>query len=741
MTLRTTVGSLMVNETLPKEMQDHGRQLDAKGIGKLLQEVAEKHPDQYATVLKRLHNVGHRAALASGGLSFGIEHLKKVPSARLLAEQLRAKAKAIYRDTSLSPDQKDEKLTEMLAGAHKGLEASVMKDAEESGNPFFRQVASGAKGKAMNLKSLLGMDLQYVDHRDRPIAIPILRSYSQGLTPVEYFAGSFGTRKGLIDLKMATPDAGFLSKQLVQASHRLVVEGRDHPSWDGTLRGLPVDTTDPDNSGAMLAHDVGGYKRGTILNGRIMADIDGQGVNKILVRSPTTFGTPHGGVYASDVGVRERGRLPPRGDFVGIAAAQALAEPLAQAAISSKHSGGVAGASKAVGGFKLINQFVQVPKKFQGGAAHSQLDGRVQSIEPAPQGGTYVNVSGEKHYVGQGFDLKVKPGDTVEAGDVLSAGWPNPKEIVQHKGIGEGRAYLVRSLMDAYKDAGIGAHRRNVELVSRALIDHVRMTEPHDDYLPDDIVPYSRLEHDYQPREGHEVADVTRAKDMYLEKPVLHYSIGTIVRPSVVKNLQQFGVKNVVVHKDPPPFQAEMIRGMENLAHDPDWMTRFLGSYLQKNLLRGVARGARSEETGTSYVPALARGQQFGQIGLTQGWKDQDGPGATMPPTAPVGPRDMTTPATATSWRPIEAHKPVEAQKPSFSLAGVKAAMAQAAAVKPPAPVSPPVTPPAPVKPPVAAPAPPPPAQTAPTPAPTPATATTALPASQPPPQAADTQL
>ena len=104
---------------------------------------------------------------------------------------------------------------------------------------------------------------------------------------------------------------------------------------------------------------------------------------------------------------------------------------------------------------------------------------------------------------------------------------------------------------------------------------------------------------------------------MYLEKPVLHHTIGTKVRPSVIKDLEQFGIKHVLVHPEPPPFEPVMIRGLENLGKDPDWLTRFLGSYLEKGLLRGAHRGDVSDETGTSYVPALARTVHFGLQGLT----------------------------------------------------------------------------------------------------------------------------
>ena len=196
-------------------------------------------------------------------------------------------------------------------------------------------------------------------------------------------------------------------------------------------------------------------------------------------------------MYARDVGIRERGGLAPLGDYVGLAASQALSEKLSQGQLSAKHTGGVAGADKAVSGFAHINQLIQVPKTFKGGAAHAQLDGKVSSVVDAPQGGKYITIGSEQHYVPHGLDPHVKVGDTVEAGDVISDGIPNPAEIVQHKGIGEGRRYFVGAFGDAYRNSGMSSHRRNVELLARGLIDHVRVTDEFGDHIEDDVVPYS----------------------------------------------------------------------------------------------------------------------------------------------------------------------------------------------------------------------------------------------------------
>ena len=368
-----------------------------------------------------------------------------------------------------------------------------------------------------------------------------------------------------------------------------------------------------------------------------MRDLKEMGVKDILVRSPTVGGPDDGGVYARDVGYREKGRMAPVGDYVGVAAAQALSEPLTQSQLSSKHSGGVGGA-KSISGFKAINALVQVPKKYPDGAAHAQRDGKVQEVRAAPQGGFYVQVDGENHYVAADRQVSVKKGDTLEAGDVLSDGMPNPAEIVKHKGVGEGRRYFVQAMRQVLANSGITSHRRNIELVSRGLINHVRMTDEHGDYTPDDVVPYSMLERNWRPRDGSVSAAPTTLGNHYLEEPVLHYSIGTKITKSVADNMRKYGINTIQAHKEPPPFQPEMIRGMSNISNDPDWMTRMLGSYQEKGFLNSVHRGLKSDSAGSSYVPALARGENFGVSGVTSGWKSEPTPQVPLKyPASPLG--------------------------------------------------------------------------------------------------------
>ncbi len=617
--LETSLGQLILNDALPEELRNHGRVLDKKGLSSLLREVAEKYPGHYREISHKLASIGHRVAQDTGGYSFGLEHLSTAKSALKIRQELQGKIDQLVDDDSIDDETREQRIIEATEGLMGRQQDEVYKESIAEKNPLAYQVLSGSRGNKMNLSTLRGSDMLYVDHRGKKIPVPVLHSYSEGLTPAEYWAGTYGARKGVVDTKLATAKSGFVGKQYNQATHRLIVEDHDdaEPPFT-TTRGLPVDTLDPDNEGALLAAPHGDYARDTVLTPKILKSLSSAGHARILVRSPLVGSAPNGGVFAKDVGMREYGRLPVRGEYVGMTAAQALSEPLSQGMLSSKHSGGVSGAAKTVGGFEHINSLIQIPKTLKGGATHAEIDGTVTAINDAPGGGKLVTVGGEDHYVPAGTDVTTKVGDTVEAGDVLTEGIPHPGMVVKHKGIGEGRRYFTHAFHDAMKGSGITSHRRNVELLGRGLINHVRLTKETDRHVPGDVVPYHDLERTWEPRPGSYDTDVETANGRYLEKPVLHYTIGTKVRPSVQADLKQFGVKNVHVHDDPAPFEPEMVRAMDNLSHDPDWMTNMYGSGLKGSLLSSVHHGDVSDQEGTSFVPSLAQGTNFGRQGMTK---------------------------------------------------------------------------------------------------------------------------
>jgi DNA-directed RNA polymerase subunit beta' len=106
------------------------------------------------------------------------------------------------------------------------LKNAIYQHGLANDNPFAIQVKSGSRGNSDQLKQLVVGDMLVKDHRDRVIPVPVLHGYAHGVDPAEYWAASYGARRGSISTKFATQDAGFFGKQLVMTTHRLVVSDK-----------------------------------------------------------------------------------------------------------------------------------------------------------------------------------------------------------------------------------------------------------------------------------------------------------------------------------------------------------------------------------------------------------------------------------------------------------------------------------------------------------------------------------
>ena len=608
----TTAGNLLFEDVVPQQFREgHEGALDAGSIKSILQRVADQEPHRYRDISHKLLQLGMRASTETD-TSFGLEDLHSPIDKASLLRQVEAQEDGIFANKSLTPKQRENELIKLYAH-HSGKTPGLVFDAAMArGSNLAKMVASGARGSKGQLNSNIGADWLVLDSNSNPVPIPIKSSYAEGMSPGEYFAASYGTRLGLTATKFSVQNAGYLSKQLASAAHDQVVTEDDC----GTDRGIPTDADDKDNIGAVLARPVAGHPGGTVISSHTLRDFKHKGVKSFMVRSPLTCNSPNG-LCSTCAGLRERGHTPALMENVGLASASAMGEPLAQSTLSTKHAGGVASStSKAVTGFKAIDQLVQVPEVFQGGAVVANRDGAVTRIEPAPQGGNYVHVEDEPHYVGQGVGLKVKRGDRLEAGDILSEGVPNPADIVKHKGIGEGRLYFVKAMKRAFEDNGMQMDRRNLEVIGRALVNHVKIEDPEGlgNHLPDDVIEYNQIERDYQPKDKVLKLHPDKATDHYLAKPALHYTIGTRITPRVAKQLSDNGEKEIEVTQESPGFSPEMQRVADIPGFKQDWLAQFAGSHLKKRTLDAVHSGdAVSDIHGVSFISGLAKGVEFGR--------------------------------------------------------------------------------------------------------------------------------
>lgn len=283
---------------------------------------------------------------------------------------------------------------------------------------------------------------------------------------------------------------------------------------------------------------------------------------------------------------------------------------------SAKHTAGMTQAKKTYSGLGVIQQFTQSPEKFKDEGAVSKVDGKVEKIEEAPQGGSYVTVAGKRHYILPGHAVEVKEGDTLEAGDQLAEGLVDPEEIVKYKGLGEGRRYYADRLNKILADSGAKTDRRNTELLARAAIRHVRVTSQDGmgDYLPDDVVDYNSLQATYVPHESTKTLKTKDAVGQYLQRPVGHYTIGTRITPKVASYLDNHGYKEVEAAATAPGFTPEMIRLRTASHSNPDWLASMGTSYLTKQLNEAATEGDDTNVLhNPDWRPRLAYGAGFGK--------------------------------------------------------------------------------------------------------------------------------
>lgn len=607
--MATTIGQILVNEALPPDFRDETRTLGKSETDKLLASLAQAHPELYRDISHKLVELGRNAAFDEG-TTLRLSDIRVPVEKKALLEHVRQQEDRIRADKTMTPEEKQDTLEEVYGDVNDALKKMTYDAALARENPFALQVKSKARGNPDQLAMLLTTPGVYQDAKDRIIPVFINRSYAEGLAPHEYWAATYGARKGVISSKFATRQAGYVGKLFGMAVMDSVVTEDDC----STPYGIPVKSDDDDNIGSVLARPAAGFDAGTVIDKSVMAQLKAKKVDEISVRSPITCGAKQG-VCKHCVGIREGGKFPEIGYHIGLNAASALAEQIAQSSLNVKHSGKKAKGQSTYSGFNVIKNLATVPQTFPDRATVADHDGTVTKIEEAPQGGYHVFIDDAQHYVPQDMPVLVKEGDVVEAGDQLSDGIVNPADVVRLKGLGEGRRYFANRLTQAFRDTNFGVNRRNAEVLARSIVNHVQVEDPEADggNLPGDVVTYSSWSQGYRPRPDAKRFAPKAAVGSYLEEPALHYTIGTRVTKSVADTLKRHNVQDVLAHPNPVGVAPAMLSVVKTPEYTNDWMARLSSSYLQKRLLEDVHEGATSNIHGIHPIPGIAKGVEFGE--------------------------------------------------------------------------------------------------------------------------------
>lgn len=588
-----TLGRYLLNQHLPDKHKIRGS-ISKSELKERMNVLAREDPQTYVKTIMNLKHQGDELATTEG-LSIGLDDITPQYAQRdKLLNPIRRRFRAATTD---------KKRREVVIAAQDILLKNVLKHP----GSLTLQVKSGARGNPVQYANMVS-GLGYArDPNGGTVPWLIDRSYSEGLKPSQYWATTNQSMMDVVKTYTAISEPGELSKKLIAGMADTIITEEDC----GTSNGILLDPKSPDVIDRYLAKDTGTAKRNTLITPANQSKISRQG-KKILVRSPMTCEAADG-ICQRCQGLDEKGNPHVLGINVGVRAAQAMSEPLTQFALNAKHGGRTLESDKyQVHGITGFRQIIETPKQFVNKAILASKAGTIAAVEAAPQGGNYLHIDKEKYYVAPGLGVKVRKGDKVEAGDVLSEGIPKPDEVVRYKGLGAGRLYMVNTLRDLYKGQGKDLDPRHFELLAKSGMNHVRILEdPSNKFIKGDVVGYNSLRAELG-RNAKQLP-LKEALGETLGREYLHYSVGMRVTPRVIRDLRAQGIREVRIAPRAPAVEFVMKSATNVPKMHPDWIARMAHQGLKPSVLRAAHTAEYSRIHGTHPVPAYAFGVEFGQ--------------------------------------------------------------------------------------------------------------------------------
>jgi DNA-directed RNA polymerase subunit beta' len=369
----TSVGRILVNQFVPKEIGYVNEILSKKSLRNIISKVIKKCGiPRSAQFLDDIKNLGYYMAF-KGGLSFNLGDVIIPAEKEEIVNEGYAQVEEVMSNYSMGFITNTERYNQIIdiwTHVNTRLTDILMKqmtEANQGFNSVFMMLDSGARGSKDQIRQLAGMRGLMAKPQKagaeggQIIENPILANFKEGLSVLEYFISTHGARKGLADTALKTADAGYLTRRLVDVAHDVIINEEDC----GTLRGL-VCTEIKNNDevvaslgerilGRVSVHDIVDptngetiVKAGEEITDAIADRIDASPIESVEIRSVLTCESKKGvcaKCYGRDL---SKNRLVQRGEAVGVIAAQSIGEPGTQLTLRTFHVGGVASNIAAV---------------------------------------------------------------------------------------------------------------------------------------------------------------------------------------------------------------------------------------------------------------------------------------------------------------------------------------------------------------------------------------------------------
>lgn len=484
----TTAGRLLFNAILPAEFPYTNDEVTAKKIiGIVDTMISDFGIPAIAPVLDRIKNFGYKYATKSG-TTWSIDNVIVPKEKAGIIEKHRAMEHAIkaqFEDGLLSEEERFQKVIEVWNKAKSEIEKALTATVEKHSS-VYDMITSGARGSMSNVTQMAGMKGMIQNTTGRTIDFPIIPSYKEGLSPIEYFITTHGSRKGLADTALNTARAGYLTRRLVDVAQDVIITEADCGTklskrvTKEVISGLEIPIAKTIR-GRILAKDItltDGttlFKKGHLISKDDATLVEEKGITEVFVRTPMTCKTVYGicqTCYGLDLG---RGHLIEKGEAVGIVAAQAIGEPGTQLTLRTFHAGGVAGVD-ITAGLPRVEEIFEC-RTIKNPALVNKYAGTVAEIKEEGTDKIITVLSNDKEAKKESVDYVVNPrrvvivkeGQDVVAGELLTDGSANIEEVYEFGGREMAEDYIIREISKVYELQGASIARKHLEIIVRQM--------------------------------------------------------------------------------------------------------------------------------------------------------------------------------------------------------------------------------------------------------------------------------
>jgi len=360
--IKTTVGRVIFNDSLPKEMPFVNGLLRKKGLGALVNYCYLRFGlETTVRMLDEVKALGFLYATRAG-ISIGIDDLiVPLNKADLVntAEKEVIEVEKQYQDGAITHGERYNKVVAIWSNvtdlvADEMFQAMEAQDKAGELNPIYIMADSGARGSKQQIRQLSGMRGLMAKPSGEIIETPITANFREGLNVLQYFISTHGARKGLADTALKTADSGYLTRRLVDVAQDVIISEFDCGTVDGIFvepiveAGEVVEPLRDRIVGRVSLEQIKDYEGSVIvdvnqeINEDLAASIQAAGIERVRIRSVLTCESRRGVCVRCYGRNLATGRMVEMGEAVGVIAAQSIGEPGTQLTMRTFHIGGTA---------------------------------------------------------------------------------------------------------------------------------------------------------------------------------------------------------------------------------------------------------------------------------------------------------------------------------------------------------------------------------------------------------------